>query len=264
MQLLKGAAVGAIALAQLAAGKEMAQNKVMAAQLYASGVMMDRIMQTKQVRDLVGGPMTNLHTTSSDPKCQKNSKIGPSNDRSAVTSPPSIRPLQDSSRASMELPRRLQETLCTPSSAKTYVCQGRRPHIIVGRFLNRAKTKPQVDLHSFLSHAQLGSKGGQGSSSWGWTSPEGREFVAIGQVDGAAFVEINKEGQLVYLGRLPPVSKPAIWREIRGFKDYMIIGSESEGHGIQVFDMKKVRNRFASRGTRKKMAVLFLTDLKMI
>jgi len=103
----------------------------------------------------------------------------------------------------------------------------------------------QIDLYSFKSHAELGSRTGQGSSSWGWTSPEGREFVAIGQADGAGFIEITKDGQMLYLGRLPAVSKPAIWREIRGFKDYMIIGSESEGHGIQVFDMKKVR--FLSR-----------------
>jgi hypothetical protein len=95
-------------------------------------------------------------------------------------------------------------------------------------------------LYNFRSHASLGSKTGQGSSSWGWTSPEGREFVAIGQADGAAFAEINKDGKLLYLGRLPAYSKPAIWREIRGYKDYMIIGSEAEGHGIQIFDMKKV------------------------
>jgi hypothetical protein len=95
-------------------------------------------------------------------------------------------------------------------------------------------------LYNFKSHTSLGSKTGQGSSSWGWTSPEGREFVAIGQADGAAFVEINKEGKLLYLGRLPAFTKPAIWREIRSYKDYMIIGSEAEGHGIQIFDMKKV------------------------
>ena len=99
-----------------------------------------------------------------------------------------------------------------------------------------------MDLIHFKSHADMGSKMGQGSSSWGWTSPDGREFVAIAQADGAAFAEINKQGKLVYLGRLPQytAAKPAIWREIRGFKDYMIIGSESDKHGIQIFDMRKV------------------------
>ena len=74
----------------------------------------------------------------------------------------------------------------------------------------------------------------------GWTSADGREFVAIGQQDGAAFAEVNKEGKLVYLGRLPQYSTPSTWREIRGQNDLMIIGSEAEKHGIQIFDMKKL------------------------
>ena len=96
-----------------------------------------------------------------------------------------------------------------------------------------------MDLYSFKSHAELGSDGGEGSSSWGWTSPEGREFIAIGQSDGAAFAEISKEGELVYLGRLPQYSVPIIWREIRAYKNYMVIGSEAQDHYVQIFDMTK-------------------------
>ncbi|KAH7049178.1 hypothetical protein B0J12DRAFT_574275 [Macrophomina phaseolina] len=97
-----------------------------------------------------------------------------------------------------------------------------------------------LDLVHFLSHADLGSNGGEGSSSWGWESPDGREFIAIGQSDGAAFAEISPEGKLIYLGRLPQYSVPAIWREIRAYKNYMIIGSEAVGHNIQIFDMTKL------------------------
>jgi hypothetical protein len=99
----------------------------------------------------------------------------------------------------------------------------------------------QIDLHSFKSHADLGSPNGEGASSWGWTSKNGREFVAIAQSDGAAFAEITETGALLYLGRLPHNSVPSLWREIRGYKNYMIIGSEAVGHGIQIFDMRKVR-----------------------
>ncbi|KAG9231338.1 hypothetical protein BJ875DRAFT_444182 [Amylocarpus encephaloides] len=87
-------------------------------------------------------------------------------------------------------------------------------------------------------HADLQSTG-RGSSSWGWTSDDGREFIAMGQEDGAAFVEI-KGGKMVYLGRLPQYSVPSIWREIRSYKHYMVIGSEAVGHGVQFFDMRKV------------------------
>jgi choice-of-anchor B domain-containing protein len=97
-----------------------------------------------------------------------------------------------------------------------------------------------IDLFNFKSHADLGSPRGEGSSSWGWTSATGREFVAIGQSDGAAFAEITSEGKLVYLGRLPHNSVESLWREIRVYKDYVIIGSEAQRHGIQIFDLKKL------------------------
>ena len=97
-----------------------------------------------------------------------------------------------------------------------------------------------IDLYHFLSHEALGDPLGEGSSSWGWTSPEGREFVAIGQYQGTAFVEIGSDGKMTYLGRLPAYSVPSQWREIRSYKNYMIIGSEALGHGIQIFDMTKL------------------------
>lgn len=102
-------------------------------------------------------------------------------------------------------------------------------------------TSCQADLYHFLAHADLGSAG-RGSSSWGWTSDDGREFIAIGQEDGTGFAEISKEGKLIYLGRLPHASVPSIWREIRAYKNYMVIGSEAVGHGVQFFDMSKVRD----------------------
>ncbi|CRJ99867.1 hypothetical protein BN1723_008711 [Verticillium longisporum] len=97
-----------------------------------------------------------------------------------------------------------------------------------------------VDLVHFLPHVALGSPGAEGSSSWGWTSDDDREFVAVGQYDGTAFIEIGKDGRMTYLGRLPQVTTPSEWREIRSYKHYMIIGSEAPGHGVQIFDMHKL------------------------
>ncbi|KAK0649986.1 hypothetical protein B0T16DRAFT_325872 [Cercophora newfieldiana] len=98
-----------------------------------------------------------------------------------------------------------------------------------------------VDLYDFKSHADLGNSSGRGAGSWGWTSPDGREIVAIGQEDGTAFAEIKK-GKLVYLGRLPQSSKAekSLWREIKGYKSYVVIGSEAVNHGVQIFDLRKV------------------------
>jgi hypothetical protein len=47
-----------------------------------------------------------------------------------------------------------------------------------------------IDMYDFKSHEEMGSPTGEGSGSWGWTY-QGREFMAIGQSDGAAFVEVS-------------------------------------------------------------------------
>jgi choice-of-anchor B domain-containing protein len=114
-----------------------------------------------------------------------------------------------------------------------------------------------MDLYDFINHATLGSSNGYpeshapdgsqfltGSSSWGWTDPEsGREFIADGMYDGTALIEILPEGRMLQLGFLPcpvPVASRALWKEIRGYKNFMLIGSELGGHGVQIFDMSKL------------------------
>jgi hypothetical protein len=54
-----------------------------------------------------------------------------------------------------------------------------------------------INLHHFLPHSAFGSATGQGSSSWGWTSDDGREFAIIAQADGAAFAEVSRSRQNV-------------------------------------------------------------------
>jgi choice-of-anchor B domain-containing protein len=99
-----------------------------------------------------------------------------------------------------------------------------------------------VNLHHFLSHTALGSAIGQGSSSWGWVSEDGREFAIIAQGDGAAFAEITSGGKLQYLGRLPQTAgtPTSQWREIRVLNNYIVIASETFNHHIQIFDLRKL------------------------
>ncbi|KAI7155268.1 hypothetical protein KC349_g7103 [Hortaea werneckii] len=97
-----------------------------------------------------------------------------------------------------------------------------------------------IDFYDFKSHGDLESWAGEGNDAWGWVAPDGREFVALGQADGTAFMEITKKGKLVYLGRLPQQSVTSIWRDMKTYKNYMLIGSEAVGAGVQVFDMTKL------------------------
>lgn len=90
-----------------------------------------------------------------------------------------------------------------------------------------------MDMYDFKAHSELGSATGEGSGSWGWEYA-GREFIAIGQEDGAAFAEVTKQGKLVYLGRLPQQSVPSIWREMKVNGNYLLVGSEAVGHQVQM------------------------------
>lgn len=48
----------------------------------------------------------------------------------------------------------------------------------------------------------------------------------------------------MYLGRLPQytTAAPSLWREIKGYKSYILIGSEAVDHGVQIFDLAKLQN----------------------
>lgn len=100
-----------------------------------------------------------------------------------------------------------------------------------------------ISQFGFLSHEDLQSTSLEGNDVWGWTDPKsGREFGAVGQTDGTAFVEVTKTGRLEYLGRLPASNNiTSIWRDMKEINGYMYIGADSSPrHGVQVFDMRKL------------------------
>ncbi|KAK8136834.1 regulatory P domain protein [Apiospora sp. TS-2023a] len=99
----------------------------------------------------------------------------------------------------------------------------------------------RVDLKDFLRHQDMGAtKVLEGNDVWGWTSADGREFGAVGQAEGTAFVEVKSDGSLVYLGRLPTQTTSSTWRDMKTIKNHIYIGSEAKGHGLQIFDMRKL------------------------
>ncbi|KAK3185839.1 hypothetical protein K4F52_005293 [Lecanicillium sp. MT-2017a] len=99
-----------------------------------------------------------------------------------------------------------------------------------------------VDLQGHLRHQDMGSRSREGSDLWGWTSSDGREFAIAAQADGTAFVEILAGGELKYVGRLPTQTGSVIWRDMKVIGDHVYIGSEARGHGMQVFDLRKLLN----------------------
>lgn len=100
-----------------------------------------------------------------------------------------------------------------------------------------------VDLLGFLRHQDTNSRTREGNDIWGWTDPStGREYALLGQTDGTAFVEVLKDGSLRYTGRLPTQTVASTWRDIKVIGNYAYIGSEAPDHGLQIFDLTKLRS----------------------
>ena len=100
-----------------------------------------------------------------------------------------------------------------------------------------------VSLESFLPLSAIG--GGQGNDIWGWTDREtGREYALFGKTTGTAFVDISTPDRPVYLGDLPSHQRDedySIWRGIKVYADHAYVVSEKPGHGMQVFDLTRLR-----------------------
>lgn len=83
----------------------------------------------------------------------------------------------------------------------------------------------------------------EGNDSWGWTdSFDGKEYALMGLDDGTAFLDISDPEVPLYLGKLPSATVNSSWRDIKVYEDYAFIVSEARGHGLQVFDLSKLRN----------------------
>jgi len=99
------------------------------------------------------------------------------------------------------------------------------------------------DLMSEIPVDELGGPGAEGNDSWGWTDPEtGKEYALIGTSTSAAFVDVSEPSNPIFLGRLPTATVNSSWRDIKTYNNFAFIVSEAPGHGMQVFDLTRLRN----------------------
>ena len=82
-----------------------------------------------------------------------------------------------------------------------------------------------------------------GNDSWGWTDPEtGKEYALMGLNSHTAFVDISNPSMPILLGALPSATLNSIWRDIKVYQNHAFIVSEASGHGMQVFDLTRLRD----------------------
>ena len=118
------------------------------------------------------------------------------------------------------------QTPCTNGMAGEYPCNG-------------------YDLQSFISYDEMDAF--EGSDSWGWTDPQtGKEYAIMGLNNGTAFIDISNPTAPIYVGKMITTNgyldSWQIWRDIKVYDNHAFVVSEISDHGMQVFDLTRLRN----------------------
>ena len=114
------------------------------------------------------------------------------------------------------------QTPCVNGTAGDYSCNG-------------------YDLQSFIPFSTFNAE--SGNDSWGWTDPQdGTEYALMGLNNGTVFIDISDPVNPVYLGKLPTHTTSTTWRDVKVYNNHAFIVSEAGGHGMQVFDLTRLRN----------------------
>ncbi|GAB5520116.1 MAG: hypothetical protein RhofKO_23670 [Rhodothermales bacterium] len=128
----------------------------------------------------------------------------------------------------------LSEVPCTNGMAATFPCEN-------------------VELVSFLPKADMGAARTELNDMWGWTDPEtSRNYVIVGRHDGTSFVDVSDPENPIYLGNLPKpsASRARVWRDMKVYDNYaFIVADGTANHGMQVFDLTKLRGLTSDAGT---------------
>jgi choice-of-anchor B domain-containing protein len=99
-----------------------------------------------------------------------------------------------------------------------------------------------VDLLAHVPLDVLDPEADRANDIWGWTDPEtGKEYALVGLSNGTAFVDISVPTAPVHLGTLPTATVATVWRDIKTYADHAFIVSEARDHGMQVFDLARLR-----------------------
>ncbi len=97
------------------------------------------------------------------------------------------------------------------------------------------------DLQSQIPLSTMSST--RANDSWGWTDPQdGKEYAIVCLIEGTAFIDISDPVNPIYLGKLPSQGGSSTWRDAKTYDNHVFVVSEDSGHGMQVFDLTRLRN----------------------
>lgn len=98
------------------------------------------------------------------------------------------------------------------------------------------------DLMSLFDKTTLSNQ--DGSDIWGWTDPlDSNEYAIITFEDKTCFLNITDPINPQYLGYLNTNAGVHYWRDVKVYQNHAFIVADNVGaHGMQVFDLTRLRN----------------------
>lgn len=97
------------------------------------------------------------------------------------------------------------------------------------------------DLQSQIPLSTMGST--RANDSWGWTDAlDGKEYAIMCLIEATAFIDISDPNNPIYLGKILTENNSSTWRDAKTYNDFAFIVSEDPGHGMQIFDLTRLRN----------------------
>lgn len=128
-----------------------------------------------------------------------------------------------------------------------------------------------ISMYAHLTNSQLG--GAASNDIWGWTDPmTNKEYALVGLNDGVSFVDISEPDSPVIVGKLEESSiegkfknltdkdfpgcyfgvgsklalksleQGSVWRDMKVHNNHMYVVSDNQAHGMQVFDLTRLRS----------------------
>ncbi|MBR9756979.1 MAG: choice-of-anchor B family protein [Algicola sp.] len=84
----------------------------------------------------------------------------------------------------------------------------------------------------------------EGSDIWGWVDPlDGKEYAIVAMTNSTAFVDVTDPVNPIFLGRLDTATSTSYWRDVKVYNNHAFIVADNVGnHGMQVFDLTRLRN----------------------
>jgi len=108
-----------------------------------------------------------------------------------------------------------------------------------------------VDQMSFINIPDMGYTGfgeslaaAEGNDIWGWVDPmTGDEYAIMGMTGATSFVRVTNPNVPVPVGIMYTETTATTWRDIKVIGNYAFVVSEASGHGMQVYDLTRLRGR---------------------